>query len=422
MSELVLRQVPLFAALPDDELTLLSKTLPRVAIPAGTMLFREGDLGDRCYVVLDGWLEIVKAHATPDERLLGVRGAGEYIGEMSLLSDDHRRSASVRARAEVQVLEITRAEFDALLSRHPDLAYQMVRVLNARLREADDATIRDLQAKNRELTVAYQELAAAHAQIVEKELLERDLQVAREIQESMLPTTLPCAAGFDFGVQMVPARMVGGDFFDLFPLGEQYIGVVIGDVSGKGYPAALFMALTRSLVRSEASRGDAPRDALQRVNRHLLDMNAAGMFVTVLYGLLDRSTGAFAYARAGHELPVLIDAEGMVRIAEQGLGHPLALFDAPAVDEQTVAVPPGGVLVLYTDGVPDALNPAGACFGLEGLAAALQAAPRGPGQVVCDRLLQAVTVHQGTAPQFDDVTLVTLCRSGPELGRERSSA
>jgi sigma-B regulation protein RsbU (phosphoserine phosphatase) len=216
---------------------------------------------------------------------------------------------------------------------------------------------------------------------------------------------------------MVPARIVGGDFFDLFPLGEQHIGVVIGDVSGKGLPAALFMALTRSLVRSEASRGDAPRDALQRVNRHLLDMNAAGMFVTVLYGLLDRSTGAFAYARAGHELPVVIDAEGMVRISEYGLGHPLALFDEPAVDEQTISVPPGGALLLYTDGVPDALDPAGACFGIDGLTAELQAAPRGPGQVVCDRLLRAITVHQGAAPQFDDVTIVALCSSGPTAGR-----
>jgi serine phosphatase RsbU (regulator of sigma subunit) len=141
-------------------------------------------------------------------------------------------------------------------------------------------------------------------------------------------------------------------------------------------------------------------------------MNAAGMFVTVLYGLLDRATGAFAYARAGHELPVLVDAQGMVRFPEQGLGHPLALFDSPAVDEQTIAVPPGGVLVLNTDGVTDALDSAGACFGIEGLVSALRAAPRGPGQLVCDRLLQAITAHQGTAPQFDDVTLVALCSSG----------
>ena len=416
MNESLLRQVPLFAALPPDEIAELAGTLQSVSVPAQTLLFYEGDASDRFYIVLAGTVEIVKALATPDERLLGVRGPGEFVGEMGLISEDHRRTASVRVRTPAHLLELTRADFEALLRRQPALAYQMVRVLGARLREADNATIRDLQERNRQLAAAYRELEAAQAQLIEKERLERDLQLARDIQTSMLPTTRPHLAGFDFAAQMVPAQIVGGDFFDLFPLGDEQVGVVVGDVSGKGLPAALFMALTRSLVRAEASRAGTPREALLRVNAHLLDMNASGMFVTVLYGVLERSSGAFGYARAGHELPVLIDTEGVGQLPVYTQGQPLALWESPAIDEQRVIVPPEGLLLLYTDGVPDALDPSGRSFGLEGLLAALRTTPGLPAQAVCERVLQAITQHQATAPPYDDVTLLTLCRCRPASG------
>jgi CRP-like cAMP-binding protein len=143
----VLRQVPLFAALPQEELTYLASALPQREVAAQRMLFREGEPGDMFYVVLAGTLAIVKAVGTPDERLLGIRHAGEFIGEMSLVSADHRRTASVRTETSVRLLEISRAEFEGLLMRQPALAYQMVRVLSARLRESEDATIQDLQVK-----------------------------------------------------------------------------------------------------------------------------------------------------------------------------------------------------------------------------------------------------------------------------------
>src|SRR5439155_21220972 len=129
--------------------------------------------------------------------------------------------------------------FDALLHRQPSLAYEMVRVLSVRLRESDDSTIRDLQEKNRQLTLAYEELQAAQAQIIEKEKLEYELQVARELQERMLPRALPGMEGFDFGARMVAARAVSGDFFDFIVLDDDAVGVVVGDVCGKGLPAAL---------------------------------------------------------------------------------------------------------------------------------------------------------------------------------------
>lgn len=408
MNEFLLGQVPLFAALPRGELRRLAETLRQFAIPANTILFLEGDQGDRFYVVLDGEIEIVRGLGTPDERLMAVRGPGEFVGEMSLFHRDGRRTASVRSRSPARLLELTRADFDALLHRQPTLAYEMVRVLSMRLRESEDATIRDLQERNRRLTQAYQDLQAAQAQIIEKETLERELELAREIQGRMLPRALPQMAGFDFDARMVPAQLVGGDFFDFIPLGPETIGLVVADVCGKGVAAALHMALTRSLLRAEAGRAETARAALQSVNRHLLDMSDAGMFVTVLYGVLDRATRAFDYVRAGHDLPLVFDARGEVIVPGFGHGQPLGIIPDPALDEQTVTLPPGGMLVLYTDGVTEAMDAGRTLFGMERLHAAVRARPFASAHVLCDHLLQTVTTWRGTAPQHDDVTLVAV--------------
>src|SRR5207302_6921336 len=135
--------------------------------------------------------------------------------------------------------------------------------------EAENRTIRDLQEKNLQLTQAYERLKLAQAQLIEKEKIEKELEVARGIQESMVPRKLPQLPGFDFGARMLPARAVGGDFFDFIPLNDGALGIVIGDVSDKGVPAALFMALTSNLLRAEAQRGSSVSDALLHVHRQL---------------------------------------------------------------------------------------------------------------------------------------------------------
>jgi sigma-B regulation protein RsbU (phosphoserine phosphatase) len=410
-SATILKRVPIFATLPQPELERLATELLPVATGPGSLLFREGEPGDYCLVIVEGELEIVKALDSGDERILGVRGPGELVGEMSLIGEDTHRTASVRARTPVHLLTISRVVFEALLQRQPALAAHMVRTLVNRLRESDSDTIRDLQEHNRRLQIAYHDLEVAQAQLIEKETLERELQVARQIQESMLPQTLPVLENFDFGARMIPARAVGGDFFDLFALDATRVGIVIGDVSGKGVPAALFMALTRSLVRAEAVRAATPGEALQRVNHHLLEMNAAQMFVTVLYAVLDGSTGMVEYARAGHELPLLLDATGTPQHINPGEGNPLGLFETPRLDEQTVALPAGYSFVLYTDGVSDALDPAGGFFGLDGLHTALVSGSLDCAEVIIDAVINAVVHHQGSAPQFDDVTLVAVCHT-----------
>jgi serine phosphatase RsbU (regulator of sigma subunit) len=408
LKEPLIAQVPLFAALPPEELAYLDATLRQSVFAPGTLLFREGEYGNIFYIVLDGELEIIKALGTPNELVLDARGRGEFVGEMSLLNRDGLRTASVRARGTTRLLEMSHADFDALMRRHPELAYEMVRVLSTRLRDANNATIRDLREKNRQLTQAYLDLQAAQAQIIEQETLARELQVARNIQEHMLPRTLPDLVGYDFSARMVPAQVVGGDFFDFIPLDQGRLGIVIADVCGKSLPAALLMALTRSLLRAEASRGGPPSEVLRSVNRHLLDMNDSRTFVTMLYGVLNQATREFEYVRAGHELPLVVAPRGEVIVPELGLGQPLGILPRPDLDAQTVMIPRDGTLLLYTDGVTEAVDPSGTFFETERLYEAASARRGASAQAMCDHLLQTVTAYRGSAPQADDVTLVAV--------------
>jgi len=401
-------QVPLFANLPAEEHAYLAATLQIVTFPPGAMLFREGDFGEHFFIVLEGELEIIKAFGTANELMLDARGSGEFVGEMSMFNRDNIRTATVRARGLTQLLMMHHNEFDALMHRHPDLAYEMVRVLSNRLRDANNATIRDLKDKNRQLTQAYLDLKTAQAQIIEQETLARELQVARNIQEHMLPRSLPNMAGFDFSACMVPARMIGGDFYDFIPLDEDRLGIVIADVCGKGLPAALLMALTRSLLRSEASRDSPSSEVLHNVNRHLLDMNDSRTFVTMLYGVLHRRTREFVYVRAGHELPLIVGSDGAIVVPEMGLGQPIGILPEPAIDMQTIVIPIGGVLLLYTDGVTEAVDSNGNFFETERLYATARQISGATAQVFRDRLLDAVSEHRGSAPQADDVTLVAV--------------
>jgi len=405
----LIRKVPLFASLRGTETQFLAEILRGVEISAGALLFREGDPGASFDILVDGQVEVIKALGTPDERLLAVRGPGDFFGEMSLLDPDGLRTASVLARTPVRLLEMARTDFDAVIQHRPALAYEIMRVLSLRLRESDNATIADLHEKNRELSQAYADLKAAQELIIEKEKLEQELKTAHRIQQSILPRELPRLPGYDFGALIVPARSVGGDLYDFIPLAKGRLGVAVGDVSDKGVPAAIFMALTRSLLRAEATRVASPRRALERVNQLLLDMNDEGMFVTLLYGILDAQQGTFAYARAGHELPLLFDPDGSARLVEQGQGAPLGLFDNVTLDEQVVAVSQGSTFLLYTDGATDITGPEGVLFGPDRLRVLAQAALSGQtAQAFCDEIWHGLTTYQGASSQDDDVALVAI--------------
>jgi len=402
----VLSQAPLFASLPRDEVERLAASLRRLDLAAGDVLLREGEPGNHFYLIISGELEIIKTTATSEEHLIGVGRAGEFIGEMCLLNPDGLRSADVRARSQSQVVEMQRADLDALLRHHPQVAYDLARALSLRLKQTDDNMIGELREKNAQLSSAFESLQKAQRQIIEQEKLQRELEVARKIQGSMLPTVLPEMKGFDFGAHMEPAQAVGGDFYDFFPLGEDSMGIAIGDVSGKGVPAALFMALTRSLLRAEASRTVAPVETLRHVNRHLLQMGNGRMFVTVLYGVLRRVTRDFVYVRAGHEPPLTVDANGETKLAAPAAGQPLGLLPDPELNESILTLAPGSTLLLYTDGATEAMDEEQELFGMERLETEFGAMREVAAQESCSRLLQSLTKYRGGAAQADDITLV----------------
>ena len=403
----LLARIPLFSDLPEQELESLVRSLKVVELQPRDILFREGEAGEHFYVIADGELEILLAAGTADELLLNVIGEGEYLGEMSLIMPGGQRTATVRARTLSTLLVMSRAEFDDLLKRFPLLAYSMVRVSSQRLDATNTATFRDLTEKNRQLQQAYDELKAAQEQIIEKERLERELQVAAEIQISILPDVLPINASFDFGARIDPARQVGGDFYDVFPVGENRIAVLIGDVADKGVPSAIFMARVHALIMAEADAYPTPEEVLRKVNAHVTRLEKSTQFVTALYGILDCASGDFNYARAGHEPPLLLTPEGVQRLPH-GPGMALGLWEDITLDVGRVHLAPGSSLLLYTDGMTDCRNPAGEAFGLERIQDAFLNLRGLPAQEVCDRLLKTLLDYQQGANQDDDVTLVAI--------------
>ena len=408
MDESAFLKIPLFHDLPREELIKLVSELPLAEYEPGVYLFREGDLGESLCVVASGSLEVLLAADTADEMLLRICGTGEYVGEMSLIMPKGERTASVRAREKTRVWTMSRAKFNDALRQWPVLAYTMVGILSQRLDATNAASFHDLVEKNRALQKAYDDLKAAQAQLVEKERLERELQVAAEIQLSILPDELPQAPGYDFGARILPARQVGGDFYDVFPALDGKFGVVIGDVADKGVPSSIFMARTHALIMAEADTGLDAAQVMHLVNRHITRLEKSTQFVTALYGLLDHNTGEFAYARAGHEPPLLLTMDGQVERLPYGPGMSLGMWDTIKIDQRTIRMPVGSTLLLFTDGMTDCRNPEGSAFGLERIKETLSGLVGLPAQQVCDHLLETLKHYQNGASQDDDVTLVAI--------------
>jgi phosphoserine phosphatase RsbU/P len=288
------------------------------------------------------------------------------------------------------------------------LVKSLVRVLSERLGSTNDATYRDLTEKNRQLQNAYNELKAAHEQLIEKERLERELKVAANIQLSILPDVLPAPPNFDFGARIDPARQVGGDFYDVFRTGSNKVAVLIGDVADKGVPSAIFMARAHALIAAEAETYDNPGDVLRKANAHITRLEKATQFVTVLYGILNVDNGEFTYARAGHEPPLMLNPDGTVDRIPHETGMALGLWEDIVLDEQTITLPSGSTLVLYTDGMTDCRDPNGVPFGLERIQLTLNTCTEASAQDICDHLLQELKNYQQGSKQDDDVTLVAV--------------
>ena len=246
------------------------------------------------------------------------------------------------------------------------------------------------------------------AEAAERERYEQEMKVAQLIQQQFLPRELPDLPEWQVAAYYGPARVVGGDFYDFIDLGEGRIGVVVGDVTDKGVPAALVMARTHSILRAEAPRLIAPAAVLARANELLVPEMPARMFVTCLYGVLEPATGRFVFANAGHNLPYVRTGDGVIELRATGL--PLGLLPGIEYEETEGTVGPGDAVLLYSDGLVEAHGPHREMYGFPRLREAM--ATDDAGSQLLDRLLDELHAFTGPAwEQEDDITLVTLRRS-----------
>lgn len=241
--------------------------------------------------------------------------------------------------------------------------------------------------------------------------LQNELDVASGIQQSILPTEFPSGSDYQVFANMEPARNVGGDFFDVVPLEHDRIGLAIADVSDKGVPAALFMMSSRTWMKGAAISSPNPAVVLQEVNALLHEDNETQMFVTVLYAVYDPETGEFTYASGGHDAPLLVHPDGSSELLPLTGGIALGIIPGLEYGQNSVFLKPGETIILYTDGVTEAMNNEGEQFGIPRLREVFAtSAPRGSDEAT-RMIFEAVSNFADGAAQSDDITCLTLRRS-----------
>jgi serine phosphatase RsbU (regulator of sigma subunit) len=264
-----------------------------------------------------------------------------------------------------------------------------------------------------QLAVAMENAALAH-EITQQQRLEREMELGRDIQSSFLPHLTPSPPGWEVAALWQSARQVGGDFYDFIPLkssdGVERWGLAVADVSDKGVPAALFMALSRTLLRSAALHRTSPGATLTRLNDMILSDARTSQFVTLVYAIWEPSTGKFTFANGGHNPPLLIRANGALETLKVR-GAVLAVFAEYYYPQQALTLEPGDVLLMYTDGLPDAINAAEVEFGMERVSEVLRAARDLPAKQIVAALDKAVRDHVGDLEPFDDLTMVVVKRT-----------
>ena len=268
------------------------------------------------------------------------------------------------------------------------------------LRITIDRTLRHLEE--------WRAALAARDQLV---ALQNELDVASKMQQSILPTQFPAAPYYQVFGHMVPARNVGGDFFDVLRLDNGQIGLAVADVSDKGVPAALFMMSSRTLLKGAAIGQGAPGAVLREVNDLLCEDNETAMFVTLIYAVYDPATGELTYANGGHNTPLIVHADGSSTLLPLTGGIALGVMDDLPYQQRTITLAPGDTVILYTDGVTEAMNGAGEEFGTERLCEIFAATPPKDSREAVMAIFEAVNAFAGETPQSDDITCLTFRRS-----------
>jgi sigma-B regulation protein RsbU (phosphoserine phosphatase) len=254
------------------------------------------------------------------------------------------------------------------------------------------------------------ETARLHREAIEKELIEKELELAAAIQREILPRSLPEIPGVELAAANLPTRQVGGDYYDVFPLSGGRLGFLVADVSGKGIPAALLVSTVHAAVHLQIDEAKSVGDLISRIDRHLQRYAATRKFLTIFFGLLESGTGVLRYVSAGHNPGLLVKSSGEVRRLES-TGVPLGMFPSASWREETLELSRGDLLALYTDGLTEAVNETDEEFGLERLSALLAEGRELPAQALCERTFAAVADFAGRMPQYDDQTLLLVRRT-----------
>ncbi|UJX44021.1 PP2C family protein-serine/threonine phosphatase [Xanthobacter sp. YC-JY1] len=427
----VMARHPYFAAFPLEELAALIARGERMDVAAGTRLLCRGDVGTFALLVFEG--TAVVTIDTPYEHVqLAQLRAPAVIGEIAAFTGV-ARTAHVDALTPIRAVRISAEVLEAAGRVRPDLLSAVMRQFGRRFetfnqvfgfyanalnalerREFDLALLDDLRNPLPEMvdfSHSFRRLAEA---IMSRAAERREMANAAAIQRAMLPPPLPPEAlsgRADIFAAMRPAKDVGGDFYDYFLIDDRRLVVTLGDVAGKGTPAALFMSATQTALRMVLRSEPDLAVAVARVNELLCATNGEDMFVTLFCGVLDLDTGALTYCNCGHTDCMILRADGRLE-RPMATGPALAMMEGARTRAETVAFAPGDRLFLFSDGLTDAFNPAEEAFGEARLEAAaltaLAAAPDLPAAAFITGLLDTATRWADTAPQFDDMTALAV--------------
>lgn len=417
----LMRRLPLFDGFSDVDLMRLATTVREQRLEAGEVLFFQGEEGSECFVILSGEMEVL-AHPGRVEMRLEVRAAGQLIGEMALI-DPSPRSATVRALSGSRLAVLNEQHFTTLMRSNPELTFDLLRSGTARLRRTSQQLIADLETKNAELSRAYEELKSAQNERIRLNRMDEELAVARRIQELFLPRRLPQPAGWQVAAFNRGAQAVGGDFFDCIELPGGQIGLVVADVCGKGVPAALFVALTRSLLRAASlapwafqEGGGLDADtvlagAMWFTNDYIAgEHGESNMFITLFYGVLEPETGVLSYINAGHNDPLIISPGGAAIRMLESSALPVGIVGGQVFETSETTIAPGETLVGFSDGITEAMNAAGEPYGDDRLLEILGRHAGAPAQALVETIAHAVDEYVAGAPQADDMTLLIISR------------
>lgn len=439
-------------AMEEGSLRVWTEHLERLALADGEVLFRQDEPADSMFFIESGEVAVVLEVEGATRAHVRKFGAGQCLGEIAFYR--HLiRTATVEAVGAAVLWRLTAANLARLEQQHPALALAFHRHVASLLAERVSFSnvelkeplarlahaLRDLatsdfsgdgwdrpgvaQAAERDdevgavaqamefLVARLQEhIAALRQETAAREAIESELRIAGQIQLSLLPPPLSEQERrrIDFAAFIDPAREAGGDLYDGFFLPDGRFFTLVGDVSGKGVPAAVFMALAAMAVRTLARKLSDPGELLAQVNRLLCERNETMQFVTACAVMFDPASGELTWANAGHPLPAAVSQQGGIEWLEGPRAAPLGVFEETTFMTQRRVLAPNETLLVYSDGVSESMNAKSDLFGSEGIQRCLQGvALSGSGDAV-KRIVAAVQTHQGSAPQADDLTLVAL--------------